>query len=207
MKLNDPLPATVGWITRLIVWSIGAVIIYAIVVGYSFFKLTTDTTDCMEQRPPQPGTGVANSQQLLACIDQKAGPIERFLMRSPKRIIAALPNTPCQYLGMWDATRGAMVYRVDLTDNSQFVATPERNAPPAAQIVTGSWGVVGKNMVWLYDEGHVWPPDVNPIGDASVDAFTLTEENGSTTRYTRVASTHSQSCRGRIGNLEAPTVH
>ncbi len=196
MKLDDPLPAAVGWITRGGVWGVGGAIMVAIVVGYGRFKLADHIATCLEQPSLKHDASVlVATQEFVSCVDARSGPLERFLLGPSKRAIAALPNTPCAYLGTWSATRDAATYKVTLTDDSKFVATPDSNTPPGAETISGAWGIDGGRMIWLYDEGHFWPPDINPITNASADAFTLTEANGATTRYVRIDGKDSTACR------------
>ncbi|MCI0507988.1 MAG: hypothetical protein L0Z73_18030 [Gammaproteobacteria bacterium] len=81
------------------------------------------------------------------------------------------------------------IYQVTLGADGQFLAEPVKTSDRDAIRVTGSWGVVGsgdsQKMVWLYDEGHVWPPDVNPITNPTPDSFVLVEQNGSRTEFIR----------------------
>ncbi len=92
----------------------------------------------------------------------------------------------CRYLGVWAATRGNMVYQVTLEADGKFVAVPARNAGDNAQTITGAWSVSGKSIAWVYDSGAVWPPDVNPVSNETSDEFTLSEVNGSSTRYSLI---------------------
>ena len=77
-------------------------------------------------------------------------------------------------------------YKVDLNEDGSFLAAPYDNTRRRGAKVTGMWGISGKQMVWLYDIGMTWPPDINPITEASSQGFTLIEMNGSATRYTPV---------------------
>ena len=100
----------------------------------------------------------------------------------------------CRYSGVWSAARGNMVYLVTLEADGRFIAEPSQNVPPNATAIMGAWSVAGNKMAWAYDNGPVWPPDVNPISADSGDAFTLSEVNGSTTRYTLVDRLSGGSC-------------
>jgi hypothetical protein len=129
---------------------------------------------------------------LVACVDQRAGAAEYLAFRGTKKMFLRLPHIPCEYVGTWEAKRDQSVYHVTLRADGEFVAEPVNVADRGAPTVTGSWSVAGKpgkeSMVWLYDEGRVWPPDINPVKEPRDDGFTLIEENGSRTDYSRIAA-------------------
>ena len=88
-----------------------------------------------------------------------------------------------------------MVYQVTLDVDGKFVAEPIQNVPANAEDITGAWNVAGRSLVWAYDNGAVWPPDINPIAVESDGAFTLAELDGATTRYTLIQRQASIACK------------
>jgi hypothetical protein len=134
------------------------------------------------------------SKELVACLDTQAGFPEKFIPDSGKKAIRAMPSIPCQYVGIWTATRGNTVYRVTLRDDSQYRAEPVRDDAPGAKILSGSWGAYDGSMIWMHDEGRIWPPDINPITPISDASFNLREADGSITRYDLIERVPSTSC-------------
>jgi hypothetical protein len=49
-------------------------------------------------------------------------------------------------------------------------------------------------MVWLNEQGRVWPPDINQIMQISDTVFTLREADRSITRYELVERIPSTAC-------------
>ena len=196
MKLTDSLPREVSWVTRTIGWGFGLSVCLGLLYGFGNFKLARHMEECLAQPAPpkEATTALVEAQQFAACVDARAGP-ERILFSSKRKLLASLPNAPCRYVGTWAASRGAVTYKVTLAQDGQFIAAPLENAPRDAETITGSWGFANKKMIWLYDNGHFWPPDANPIKDESDGAFTLVEVNGSTTRYVLLDREGAESCR------------
>jgi hypothetical protein len=190
MDLKAPLPKPVSWITRTIGYSVGAVAIGIAWLVAGNLRLGHHFIACMEtqSRPGDPRpTAMENAKKLVACVDARSGIVEFLAFRNTKKLFSALPSAPCHYVGTWQAARENSLYRITLDADGQFRAEPIRTPDRDATTVTGSWAVIGRRdsekMVWLYDEGRVWPPDINPVKNARADGFTLTEENGSSTEY------------------------
>ncbi len=190
MDLEAPLPKSVSWITRTIGYTVGAVAIGIAWVVTGNLRLGHHYIACMELqgRPgDQKPTAMENARKLVGCVDARAGVVEFLAFRNTKKLFLALPSAPCHYVGTWQAAREASLYQITLAVDGQFLAEPIRTPERDARNLTGSWAVIGRRdsekMVWLYDEGRVWPPDVNPVKNARADGFTLMEENGSRTEY------------------------
>ena len=194
MRATDPLPAPIGWITRFIGWTVGLLIIGGILYGYGSFTLMQSMEACLQQLTPPEASALESVKEFVACLDRRAGPLESLMLRQDKKMIAALPNAPCRFIGIWNSTRDSAVHKITLTEDSKFVAEPSSNTPAHAERITGSWGVYQDKMIWLYDDGHFWPPDINPIKDPSDDGFTLIERNGSRTRFALVDRVGLSSC-------------
>lgn len=195
MGLRDPLPRSASWITRTIGWSFGAVAIAIAWYITGHMRLITHYMGCLDERDKRVAlkqTAMENAEELVACVDTRSGFVEALAFRPMKRLFAALPSTPCNYVGMWNSVRNDSIYKITLGADGQFLAEPVKTSDPNATTVTGSWGVVGtgdnQEMVWLYDEGHIWPPDINPIKDTRADGFKLVEKNGSLTEFNRTGS-------------------
>lgn len=134
------------------------------------------------------------AQKWASCIDGKNGLIEDIFFYSTKKLVMSLPSVPCQYIGTWSSIRPGSKYKVTMTDDSRFIAEPMQTNSGTADTISGSWGVVGEEMVWLYQEGPVWPPDVNRILPKSRSRFTLIETNGTRTDYELIDAIKSNHC-------------
>ena len=188
---RDPLAARIGRrLARVIGWTVGAIIIAALLYSYGGFRASQTAERCVEM-PARPEWGrplaLAAARQALLCMERNSG-AERVLDRAARDIIRALPSTPCRYVGTWAAFRPGTLYEITLRDDSSFTANPalDSGAASGGTPLTGAWGVVGDRMVWLYDGRRTWPPDINPIRDTTELGFTLVEVNGSTTRFVLV---------------------
>jgi hypothetical protein len=198
MKLTDKLPRPLAWFVRILFWGLSLLVIWSIFNVYANMKLVNLVGDCMENLPRTQGkvpqTSLEASKDMVACMDQRGGFPEKLKYSAAKKTVQMLPSIPCRYVGVWTATRSSTVYQVTLRDDSQFTAAPIKDTTPGAQTVSGSWGARDGKMVWLYDTGRFWPPDVNPITDINNASFTLREADGSTTRYDLVEHVQSSSC-------------
>jgi hypothetical protein len=188
MKLTDKLPTPVTWIVRVVCWSASLMIIWGLFSFYASLKTVNHVEACFETihhraTGKETFTSLDAAQELVACLDKRAGFPEKFMYASTKKTIQSLPSTPPRYVGVWTASRINSVYRVTLRDDSQYSAVPLRDNTPGAQALSGSWGVNDGRMIWLPDTGRFWPPDINPITDINDITFTLREADGSTTRY------------------------
>jgi hypothetical protein len=174
-----------GWTARIVLWGFCCVVALAMLYIYGRFTLAEHLQDCMDSTA-RAGPRIASlesAQRIVSCVDRHSG-AEKVLFRRERKAVASLRNAPCRYIGIWLATRkDGTSYKVDLKKDGSFLAEPYNNARGRTKTVTGSWGVDGKNMVWLYDLGMTWPPDVNPMKDESSQGFTLIEHDGVKTRY------------------------
>jgi hypothetical protein len=160
-------------------------IIFAFIYKVTFRKQVERTVNCLDQAASQ-----ERASSPLAAVEKYTGCIAGNAVAS-----SSSPPARCRYAGVWSAARGAVVYQVTLDADGKFVAEPGQNSAPNAAEVSGAWGVAGRALVWVYDSGPVWPPDINPISAESDSAFTLAEVNGTTTRYTRIQRDASAACR------------
>jgi hypothetical protein len=192
MELNDPLPKKVSWIARAIGYSVGAVAIAIAWIITGNLRLGHYYIECLEWQgkygdPKQ--TAMQKAQRLVGCVDSRTGMLEFLAFRGTRKLFSNLPYAPCHYVGTWQARREGSHYQVTLHADGQFLAEPVRTTDRGAANITGSWSVLGRpgseKVLWLYDEGRIWPPDINPVKNARDGSFTLIEENRSTTDYVR----------------------
>jgi hypothetical protein len=207
--LRDPLPRSVSWITRAIGYTVGVI---AIVIAWRFagnVLLVGEMEQCNLRAPASDSnhTAMQSAKAFVACVDQRVGIVEWLAFRPTRKLFSSLPYTPCRYVGTWEASRVGSIYRVTLGGDGQFAAVPVRTSEPNATNIMGSWSVAGtiKNpkMVWLYDQGRIFPPDVNPIQNVRPDGFTLIEVDGSTTEYRRAEAASDEACDAGVAALQA----
>lgn len=190
MSLKDPLPRYVLWITRIIGYTVGAIAISIAWYIFGNMRLVTHYVACLDKPRARDGvklTAMENAKALVACVDARSGIVEWLAFRPMKKLFSDLPSSPSNYVGIWLSRRGDTLYQITLDGNGQFFAKPASGRD--AGCVTGSWGVIGsgdiQKVVWLYDQGQFWPPDINPIEKTTPDGFVLVEKNGSRTEFTR----------------------
>lgn len=188
MSAKNSTTPRANWGLLVITWIVALLILLTLAYKLLFQKQVERTGSCLDQAS---STQAATSP--LAVVEKYAACIAWTADRA-----AAASATPlrarCRYAGVWAATRGNMVYQVTLEVDGKFLAEPGENVPAHEQAVTGAWTVAGNSMVWAYDSGAAWPPDINPISAQTEDAFTLTEVNRATTRYTLIERTKPEAC-------------
>lgn len=194
MRTDDLPPAVRPWSLRTVAIAVGAIVLGSLVLwGHAWSGLKHNFAACGEH-PAYGGdrqrSALARMQATVQCLDIRNGPVENWLARDMRRMVNRLPNAPCSMVGAWRSERKHMEYRVTLTADGQFAAQPVSGA---SQAVRGSWGVYGDTMVWFYDDKVVWPPDVNPL-KADAVGFTLSEVDGTTTRYTLLDPLRNDAC-------------
>ncbi len=197
MKLTDKLPPTVTWLLRAACWSVSLLIIWWLFSFYASMKTVNHVALCMEKQQrgaKTPLTSLDAAKDLVDCLDRQSGFPEKLVYRASKKAIDSLPSTPCRFVGVWTAARAGTVYRVTLGDDSRYTAEPVLDNTPGAKVHSGSWGAREDRMIWLHDEGRIWPPDINQITVSSDTGFSLLEADRSTTRYELVKRLPSESC-------------
>ena len=191
MDVSSNVPGPLTWMFRALGWLIGLAIIAGFLFGYGSFKAGTAIQQCLEKAPTE-RNALVFAQELVNCAHARSGTLGRRSLSQTKEMMNALPNTPCRYLGTWRASRTGAVYTVTLDADSTFVAEPLE--PRNAETITGAWGVYRDKMVWFYNNGRVWPPDVNPIKQHNDDVFTLVETDRSLTTYMLVKRSDWKAC-------------
>lgn len=173
MRLNHELQSRTTWTLRAVGWTVALLIIFGLMYKVMFKKRVESAANCLDQvaSAEKTATPLASVEKYATCIAGKS-PAEP----------ASLPAR-CKYAGKWTSSRGNMVYKVTLEADGRFVAEGLENAPADAPEITGAWTVAARSLVWAYDSGAVWPPDINPIIAESPDSFTLLEVDGAKTRY------------------------
>ena len=159
---------------RLIGWSVALGIILLLMYKTMFQEQLQRSARCGEEAEAAKAVGTP-----LVTVDKYAACINRNSAAK-----TSSPPARCKYAGVWSAARGNVIHRVTLDVDGKFTAVPGANARADAEEITGAWSIAGRALVWSYDNGWVWPPDVNPISAATDRGFTLTEVDGATTRYT-----------------------
>lgn len=172
---------TVAWIVALLV-------LLAFAYRWAFKTQVVRTADCLDQAAfgQRATSSLTSVEKYAACIAWTAG--------NTQPAAAGARPARCRYAGVWTAARGNAAYEVTLEPDGKFVGVPGQNVPETAPAITGAWAIAGNSLVWAYDTGAVWPPDINPISAESEKGFTLTEVNGSATRYTLVERSTAEIC-------------
>ncbi|MEQ1516638.1 MAG: hypothetical protein ABL931_09135 [Usitatibacteraceae bacterium] len=184
MFLNHNLEPRTRWTLRVIGWSVSVLIIFGLIYRATFNKRVEQTGDCLERTSSEEraSTPLASVDKYARCIAGKAAVVK-----------GALPER-CRYAGTWTSARGTTAYKMTLDVDGKFIAEPAQNAPANATEITGAWAVAGRSLVWVYDSGAVWPPDLNPITAQTDDAFTLRETSGESTRFTLIKRQITTAC-------------
>lgn len=181
--LFKPLPKKFTWTMRLAVYSVILLIAGGLIYGYSLFMIGTYFQDCagkMHRRGQ--GTVLDSHKQIMACLEQRANFIERWFLQSEQQILAALPSSPCRYVGTWTAERSSLTSSITLRSDGRYSGSVVRGTD-TGYAFSGVWGVHDKQMIWLDENRMMWPMDVNKIVDEGAKGFTLIERDGSRTRY------------------------
>ena len=189
--MNTEMGAGLKWAIRGFGWLIALGVMAVFVHRYGVSRVNTATANCMEQSRGG-RTALAISQELLDCIWAKSGPLERWILKDRKALMSGLPYPPCRYIGMWRATRPGAIYNITLRDDSTFLAEPIQ--PSNAETISGSWGFNKDRLLWFYDNGRIWPPDINRVRHQDDKIFLLTEQDGSTTTYMLMQRFESTAC-------------
>lgn len=186
-RWKEPLPAWFTGMLRTFGWLGALGLIYLVGSLAAGMKRANDYPVCEARGSRIDGSALDRTRGFLRCLQDQAGLLDGMTLKSTSRFVEPMPVTPPEYQGMWIATRPGSRWRVDLNGDGTFFAAQLEGPTTAngSRSLTGVWSVVDEHFVWLYDEGPVWPPDINPIRDADSGSFNLREKDGSLTRYER----------------------
>jgi hypothetical protein len=185
------------WTIRLLVWGIGiAVMIPAYNIGRSFGTVSVMQECAEKDSKAAKVNGLFGAQEFALCMFLKSNYLESRRQEPALRAVMALREAPCDRVGIWKSARERSVYRVTLNDDNRFTAESVSEFSPREFTgpISGYWGEAGTRMVWLYDEGVVWPPDINRLEAESQDRFALIEVNGERTEFTLERKLESKRC-------------
>lgn len=191
MALNHDLGGS-SWVFRSILWLVALFIIFTMAYKILFRKAVEKKINCLDQAA---SLGRASSPQ--SAVDKYAACIGASIEKPAGMASTQSMDTRparCRFAGVWNATRGNVTYIVTMEADGKFLGEPGENTPSGSANITGAWSLAGNSLAWAYYSGAVWPPDVNPVSAESEKAFTLTEVNGITTRYTLVERFQSALC-------------
>jgi hypothetical protein len=187
------------WTLRALAWSVALV---AIVPGYRAtmaFKSVESAERCSGELSAKAGNNLFHAQRFALCMYLNSSFLEARRTEPMIRDVMSMNEAPCGRVGIWKSARKLSVYRVTLQDDNRFSAealsdyTPRRNSDVG---LTGYWGEAHGKLMWIYDDGHLWPPDINRVEAESTDKFTLVEANGERTEFTRERKLDAGKCRG-----------
>lgn len=190
------------WILRVIGWSVGIALIFPLYRAGSAFKSIEVMQQCMDQTQDKPGArgehsnGLFQTQRLSLCMFLNSNYLESRRLEPALRDVMALGPPACEHVGIWKSARRRSVYRITLRDDNTFSGEPvsDVGAMRDSGDASGYWGENENRMVWIYDTGLVWPPDINRIESQSPDKFTLIEVNGERSEFTRERKLESARC-------------
>ncbi len=182
MKLNDDLPRWISWPVRVAFYALVLFILFNLANGVVQGRVASNTMECSAMVSASKGMEYARA--MVTCLRQKNGVLGNMAMRPVYHAIDAMPSNPGEFVGTWNSSQPRCNYRFTLQANGEFVGEP-MGCTLSAETFHGAWGVYDRQMVWLYDEGNVWPPDINPMDVVDKDFFLLVEKDGSRTRFTR----------------------
>lgn len=171
---------------RTLIWAgFSIVIIFLLYKGVAR-KTIEATADCLDR--------TAHNERYLTRLAAVEG-YARCVARNEKRSAASGTSHPrCAYAGMWSSKRRDVEYFLTLNADGSFVAEPGPGTHAGERAVTGAWTVANNKMVWAYDSGPVWPPDINPIFDERASALKLREVDGQTTELIRLPTEGALKC-------------
>jgi len=139
-------------------------------------------------------TSLVYAKRFSLCMFLKNGFVEAARMEPALLHVMALPTLSCARVGIWKSTRRRSVYTVTLRDDSRFTAEPVVAASAYAESASGYWGEHQGVMVWIYENGVIWPPDINRIESDGPGRFTLIEVNGERTEFIQQQRLESKLC-------------
>lgn len=185
MGLTDEVPNWLKYSLRFIGWALALSLIGSIGYGIVRARLVYNVIDCSAgTKRVAVGQSLPHAKSLAACLDDKNGILENFMMRSIHRTLNAMPNNPAEFVGVWNSSQPRCNYRFLLKPDGQFLARPGA-CSISSNTYRGYWGVHENSMIWLAEEDPLWPPDINTMDYVDRDLFLLTEGDGTRTKFVR----------------------
>lgn len=171
-------------IILLVLWTLGNSMMHANMLDCGSYQHNSKT-----EKTPFEGL-----KKFAACVDEKNGVLESMFFYKTKQRVRSIPSVPCRYLGDWISTRSIGKSKIRLTDDSRFTAESVQGNQNV--VSSGSWAVVGDEILWFYDQrnGHYLTYEVNPILSETMREFTLAEESGEHTVFELLEPIRSSSC-------------
>lgn len=188
MKFTEGIPKWIGWIFKAIIYGLALIILLTLVFFYAGSQLAGNVEKCESEtgiRKNTKNSALKNTQALAACLEKENGILENWLLRDTIKTVQALPNAPCQYVGVWESVRPQCRYTITLKENSEFTATPIM-CNISMSTYSGIWGAHENKMAWLDSREYRWPIDINTIEAEDKNSFSLIEVNGTHTAFTRI---------------------
>lgn len=182
--LSDDLPRWVAWPLRLALYAFVMFILFNIAQVVVMGRAANSAAECAGAISPKKG-GLDYARSMVACLKKNGGFFENLVMNQIYLTVDAMPNAPKAFVGVWDASQPRCNYRHTLKESGEFISEP-RGCSLSADTFYGTWGVYENQMVWLVDEGVIWPPDINQIDVVDNDFFLLVERDGTRTKFSRV---------------------
>jgi hypothetical protein len=202
------LPAWISWPIRLVVYLFFLFILANVVLGIMAGRSMDNVHVCLNAIPQDEG-GLKHARRMVACLEEKNSFLENWLMSSVHRTVDAM-QAPKEFVGTWIASQPRCTYRHRLEANGEFTSEP-MGCSLSGDTFHGVWGVYDNKMVWLSDEGIVWPPDINQMDVVDKDFFLLVERDGTRTKFSRVSEPAlpsppgSGSVAGSVGTVVVAT--
>ena len=196
MAFGGELPSSVRLLTRVLGWGVGLLVMSLLVARIAGGGLAGHVVACSEGAAG--GTraegALVATQVFAACLERRSGFFERMALAPTLKMLRALPNAPCRFVGRWKSSKTQTGYEIALNGDGSFTARPW-GARDGGETSAGAWGIYEGRMIWLYNEGVTWPPDVNRLEIRGEHAFTLTEMNGQKTDFLRFDALPPGGCR------------
>jgi hypothetical protein len=186
------------WVIRIVIYGVAAIIIVPLILFILGSRLEKTLSAChaeIDAGLSMKKTGINTAKLMASCLENNNSFLESWLHSTPIGAIKALPNTPCQYVGVWISTQTNCRYKFILKENGEYDARHQA-CNISSEDSSGSWGVHENKMLWFDHDNFRWPPDINTIEAEDENSFTLVELNGSRTRFVRTQDAYqTDSCK------------
>lgn len=196
--MSDRSSGAFRWTLRALGWTVGIVLMIPLYRAGTAFQSVEVAEQCLGDasfKGEHQGS-LFQAQRFSLCMFLKSNYLQSRRLEPALRDVMALRPPSCSRVGIWKSARRRSVYRVTMKDDNTFSSEPVADYGPTRESggSTGYWGENDGRMVWIYDDGLFWPPDINRIEAESLDKFTLIEVNGERTEFTRERKLESARC-------------